>query len=224
MARFDRLTVYQTMLAGGLVPLFYSPDLEVSKRVVAALASGGCRVLEFTNRGDFAHEVFGALVRHCATAHPDMILGVGTVEDPATAALYLQLGANFVVAPSLNAEVARACNRRKVAYMPGCGTVTEIGQAEELGCEVVKLFPAETLGGPDFVKAVLAPRPWTRLMPSGGVSPDETNLHGWFSAGVACVGMGSKLIRADWLKAEDFAAIEALTCEVLKTISRIRTA
>jgi 2-dehydro-3-deoxyphosphogluconate aldolase/(4S)-4-hydroxy-2-oxoglutarate aldolase len=222
MARFDRLTVYQTMMAGGLVPLFYSPDLEVSKQVVAALAAGGCRVLEFTNRGDFAHEVFGELVKHCATAHPEMILGVGTVEDPATAALYMGLGANFVVAPSLNAEVARACNRRKVGYMPGCATVSEIGQAEELGCEVVKLFPAETLGGPDFVKAVLAPRPWTRLMPSGGVSPDEANLKAWFGAGVACVGMGSKLIRADWLKAGDFNAIESLTREVLATIQRVR--
>jgi 2-dehydro-3-deoxyphosphogluconate aldolase/(4S)-4-hydroxy-2-oxoglutarate aldolase len=151
-----------------------------------------------------------------------MILGVGTVEDPAIAALYLQLGANFVVAPSLSAEVARTCNRRKVGYMPGCGTVTEIGQAEELGCEVVKLFPAETLGGPDFVKAVLAPRPWTRLMPSGGVSPDEANLKAWFGAGVACVGMGSKLIRADWLKAGDFAAIESLTREVLATIAKVR--
>jgi 2-dehydro-3-deoxyphosphogluconate aldolase/(4S)-4-hydroxy-2-oxoglutarate aldolase len=222
VARFDRLTVYQTMLAGGLVPLFYSPDLEVSKKVVSALAAGGCRVLEFTNRGDFAHEVFGELVKYCVKAHPEMILGVGTVEDPAIAALYLQLGANFVVAPSLSAEVARTCNRRKVGYMPGCGTVTEIGQAEELGCEVVKLFPAETLGGPDFVKAVLAPRPWTRLMPSGGVSPDEANLKAWFGAGVACVGMGSKLIRADWLKAGDFAAIESLTREVLATIAKVR--
>lgn len=222
MARFDRLTVYQTMMAGGLVPLFYSPDLEVSKQVVGALAAGGCRVLEFTNRGDFAHEVFGELVKYCMKAHPDMILGIGTVEDPAIAALYLQLGANFVVAPSLNAEVARTCNRRKVGYMPGCATVSEIGQAEELGCEVVKLFPAETLGGPDFVKAVLAPRPWTRLMPSGGVSPEESNLKGWFSAGVACVGMGSKLIRADWLKAGDFGAIESLTREVLATIAKVR--
>jgi 2-dehydro-3-deoxyphosphogluconate aldolase/(4S)-4-hydroxy-2-oxoglutarate aldolase len=222
MARFDRLTVYQTMLDGGLVPLFYHADLTVAQQIAHALACGGARVLEFTNRGDFAFEVFGPLLKHCAREHPELIIGVGSVEDAPTAALYLAMGANFVVGPNFNEEVARLCNRRKVPYLPGCGTVSEIAQAEELGVEIVKIFPGESVGGPDFVKAVRGPRPWTRLMPTGGVTPEEDNLRAWFSAGVACVGMGSNLVRKAWVEAGQFAEIEALTRTTLERIRAIR--
>jgi 2-dehydro-3-deoxyphosphogluconate aldolase/(4S)-4-hydroxy-2-oxoglutarate aldolase len=222
MARFDRLTVYRTLLGDGMLPLFYSPDLALVKGVTAALTRGGSRVLEFTNRGDFAIQVFGELVQHCAKNFPDLILGVGSIEDAPTAALYLAHGANFVVGPNFNPEVMRLCNRRKIAYVPGCSSVTEIANAEELGAEIVKFFPADALGGTEFVKAVLGPRPWTRIMPTGGVSPDEANLRSWFEAGVACVGMGSKLIRADWLKAGDFASLENLTRQTRALIQTIR--
>jgi len=223
MARFDRLTVYRTMLDMGFVPLFYHGDLSVAQKVAGALARGGARVLEFTNRGDFAFEAFGPLVKHCAAEHPDLILGVGSVEDAPTAGLYLALGANFVVGPNFNEEVARLCNRRKVAYLPGCGTVTEIARAEEHGVEIVKVFPGESVGGPGFVKAVRGPRPWTRIMPTGGVTPDEDNLRAWFSAGVACVGMGSNLVRKAWIDAGDYAAIEKLTRVTLELIRTIRS-
>jgi 2-dehydro-3-deoxyphosphogluconate aldolase/(4S)-4-hydroxy-2-oxoglutarate aldolase len=186
------------------------------------LAKGGCHLLEFTNRGDFALQTFSELVQAMAKTHPDLIIGIGSVEDAATAALYLAHGANFVVGPHFNEEIARLCNRRKIPYLPGCGSVTEIATAEEWGAEVVKLFPAETLGGPDFVKAVRGPRPWTRIMPTGGVSPDEDNLRAWFAAGVACVGVGGKLIREDSLKSGDFAAIENHAREILARIQRIR--
>lgn len=222
MARFDRLTVYNTILEDGLLPLFYHEQFETALSVVKAVAEGGCRAIEFTNRGDFAIEVFSALVKACANDYPNLILGVGTVEDAPTAALYIAHGANFVVAPNFNAEVARMCNRRKIAYIPGAATVTEIATAEEWGAEFVKLFPGEAVGGSDFVKAVLAPRPWSRLMPSGGVLPDEDNLRGWFQAGVACVGMGSQLIRKAWIQSGDFDAIRDKTRLTLDMIKRVR--
>ena len=221
MARFDRMTVLQTILDDGMVPLFYHADSDTAQKVAAALAQGGARVLEFTNRGDYALQVFSALTKHAAQAFPEMVIGVGTVDDAPTAALFLQHGANFVVGPSFNEEVARLCNRRKVAYLPGCLTLAEIASAEEFGVEIVKLFPGE-VGGPGFVKAVQGPRPWTRIMPTGGVSPDETNLRAWFEAGVAAVGMGSQLVRADWIKAGDYAAITEKTRVALKLIGDIR--
>lgn len=221
MAQFERLAVYNTVLKEGLVPLFYQSDFEIARRVVAALAEGGVRLVEFTNRGDHAIEVFSELVRHALRNHPELILGAGSIDDAPTAALFIAHGANFIVGPTLNPEVARLCNRRKIAYMPGCSTVTEIAQAEELGVEIVKYFPG-SLGGPEFVKAVLGPRPWTRIMPTGGVSADEDNLRAWFSAGVACVGMGSNLVRSDWVKAHDYAAIAAATRAALDLIARVR--
>ena len=222
MARFDRLTVYNTLLADGLVPLFYHADPSVARNVAAALAGGGGHALEFTNRGDFAIDVFSDLVKYGAEAHPDLIIGIGSVDDAPTAALYIAHGANFIVGPTFNVEVARLCNRHKIAYLPGCGSLNEIATAEEWGAEIVKLFPGKTTGGPDFVKAVLAPRPWTSIMPTGGVSPDEDNLRAWFDAGVVCVGMGSKLIRKDWLAAGDYDAIENETRTVLERIRSLR--
>jgi 2-dehydro-3-deoxyphosphogluconate aldolase/(4S)-4-hydroxy-2-oxoglutarate aldolase len=222
MARFDRLTVLNTILADGLVPLFYHSDLATAQKVAGALAAGGGHVLEFTNRGDFAIEVFSPLVKHCAASYPDIIIGVGSVEDAPTAAMYIAHGANFVVGPNFNEEVARLCNRRKIPYMPGCGTVTEIGYAEEWGVEIIKIFPGTAVGGPGFVKDVRGPRPWTRIMPTGGVSPTEENLRAWFEAGAACVGMGSKLVRKDLVQAGDFDAIADTARTTLDLIRTIR--
>ncbi len=222
MARFDRLTVYNTLINNGMVPLFYHADVEVAKQIVAALSKGGSRVLEFTNRGDFAIEVFSALIKHCAVHQPEMIIGVGSVEDAGTAALFAAHGAEFVVGPTFNADLARFCNRRKLAYIPGCGSLNEIATAEEWGAEIVKAFPGSAVGGPGFVQAVLAPRPWSKIMPTGGVTPEEDNLKSWFNAGVACVGMGSQLIRSDWIKQGKFDEIEKLTRETLARINAIR--
>lgn len=223
MARFDRLTVYNTMLKEGMIPLFYNGKLDISTQVVAALAGGGSHILEFTNRGDFAIEVFSELVKYCAKNHPDMIIGVGSVEDAATAALFAAHGANFVVGPTFSEETARFCNRRKLAYIPGCGNLNDIATAEEWGAEIVKAFPGTSIGGPDFVKSVLAPRPWSRIMPTGGVTPEEDNLRKWFDAGVACVGMGSNLIKKEWLDAGNFEAMQQLTSTILERIQVIRT-
>jgi 2-dehydro-3-deoxyphosphogluconate aldolase/(4S)-4-hydroxy-2-oxoglutarate aldolase len=207
------------MARTGLVPLFYHADADVVQQVVKACYDGGARVFEFTNRGDFAHEVFGMVSHYVASELPEMKLGVGSVTDGGTTSLYLQLGADFVVTPVLREDVARVCNRRKVLWSPGCGSLTEIGQAEELGAEIVKVFPGGVLG-PGFVKAVKAPCPWTSLMPTGGVSPD--NLRAWFEAGVTCVGMGSKLITKDLVERKDFAALADQVRETLALIAEIR--
>lgn len=222
MAKYSRLRVVNTMIETGLVPVFYNPDVEVASKLVEALAEAGVRCFEFVNRGDQAHLVFGELVRRFGK-DDNVILGAGSVVDPVAAGQYIQLGANFIVGPVLNPEVAKVCNRRKVAYSPGCGTVSEISAAEELGVEIVKIFPGSQIGGPGFVKAVRGPMPWTYLMPTGGVAPTEENLRGWFEAGVACVGMGSKLVRKDLVAAGDFDSIRDAATETLAIIKKIRS-
>src|SRR3984885_15386050 len=191
MARYSRLKVLNTMIETGMVPVFYHPDFNVARDVAAACLAGGCRLLEFTNRGDHAWEVFNELEKYCARELPEMILGVGSVVDPGTASLYINCGANFVVGPVLSADVARSWNRRKVPYSPGCGSASEISQAEELGCEIVKVFPGSSVGGSEFVKNVLGPMPWTRIMPTGGVDASEESFKKWFGAGIVACGIGS---------------------------------
>jgi 2-dehydro-3-deoxyphosphogluconate aldolase/(4S)-4-hydroxy-2-oxoglutarate aldolase len=222
MARFDRLTVLNTMLDSGLVPIFYHSDLAVAKEIVAACVRGGARLVEFTNRGDRAWNVFTDLAAAFDRTDPPVILGAGTVIDAPTAALYVASGANFIVGPTLNPEVARLCNRRKVAYIPGCGSASEISAAEELGAEIVKIFPGGQLGGPAFVKAVLGPMPWSRLMPTSGVDVTPESVQGWIKAGAACLGIGSNLIRKDLVAAGDYAAIEENVRRVLNWIREAR--
>jgi 2-dehydro-3-deoxyphosphogluconate aldolase/(4S)-4-hydroxy-2-oxoglutarate aldolase len=222
MPQFSRLDVLTTTINLGLVPIFYHGDVGIAKHIVAACAEGGAKVVEFTNRGDFAYHTFTDLSRHVASASPDVILGVGSIVDAPTAAMYIASGANFIVGPTFNPEVARLCNRRKIPYMPGCGSLTEISQAEELGVEIVKVFPGGAVGGPGFVKAVLGPCPWTRLMPTGGVDATEESIRAWFSAGVTCVGIGSALIRNDWVTEGNFAAITEKTRQVLDWIQVAR--
>ncbi len=223
MARFHRYQVFSTMSKTGLVPVFYHPDIEVCKEVVHACYQGGVRVFEFTNRGDFAHEVFSELSKFVNSNFPDLILGIGSVIDAGTSSLYLQSGANFIVSPVLKKEMARVCNRRKVLWIPGCGSLTEISRAEELGAEVVKIFPASSIGGPDFVKAIKGPFPWTNIMPTGGVSLDPENLKGWFNAGVTSVGIGSKLITKEIIANKEFRLLEEKTSQAIQTIQSIKS-
>jgi 2-dehydro-3-deoxyphosphogluconate aldolase/(4S)-4-hydroxy-2-oxoglutarate aldolase len=222
VARIDRLTVLNAVVESGLVPVFYNRDVEVVKQIVAACARGGARLVEFTNRGEQAWNVFTQLAEWADGAHPEMILGVGTVIDAPTAALYIASGANFVVGPILNPEIARLCNRRKIAYMPGCGSASEISEAEELGVEIVKVFPGAEVGGPGFVKAVLAPMPWTRIMPTGGVAASEDSIRAWFQAGVTAVGIGSSLITKQLVAKGDFDGIANQVVQVLDWIREAR--
>jgi 2-dehydro-3-deoxyphosphogluconate aldolase/(4S)-4-hydroxy-2-oxoglutarate aldolase len=222
MAKYTRIEVTQMMKNNGMVPVFFHQDIEVCKKVLKACYDGGSRVFEFTNRGDRAHIVFQELITWAEKETPGMILGVGSVVDAGTTSLYIQLGANFVVSPVLNPDMAKVCNRRKIAWSPGCGSLTEISHAEELGAEVIKIFPGSQVGGPGFVKAVLGPCPWTSIMPTGGVSPDRENLTAWFNAGVHCVGMGSKLMVKDKDGQFDYEAIKLKTREAISIITSLR--
>jgi 2-dehydro-3-deoxyphosphogluconate aldolase / (4S)-4-hydroxy-2-oxoglutarate aldolase len=222
MARFTRLEVLNRMIDIGVVPVFYNDDVEAAKRIVAACSEGGAKLVEFTNRGDLAFHVFAELVRHFAKADPTVILGVGSVVDAPTAALYISSGANFVVGPILNPEVARLCNRRKIAYSPGCGSASEISEAEELGVEICKVFPGAEVGGPAFVKAILGPMPWTRIMPTGGVQATEESVTAWVKAGVACLGMGSDLVHKDLVASGDFAGISSRVSQVISWVQKAR--
>ena len=222
MARFDRLTVLNKMVELGLVPVFYNADVNVAAKIVAACAAGGATVVEFTNRGDFAPQVFLELSKHFAKADPKIILGVGSIVDAPTAAMYIAYGANFVVGPNFNPEVARLCNRRKIAYSPGCGSATEIAEAEELGVEIVKVFPGKSVGGPDFVKSVLGPCPWTRMMPTGGVDATQESINAWFKAGVTCVGIGSQLITKQFVAEGNFEGLAQKAAQVLQWIREAR--
>ncbi len=222
MARYTRMQTLNCMIETGLVPVFNHADAEIVCAVAKACAAGGARVIEFTNRSDHAHEVFALLEKFCAKELPQMITGVGSIVDPGAAALYLNSGANFVVGPTTNPEVARMCNRRKIPYMPGCGTATEISAAEELGCEIVKVFPGKEVGGPSFVKAVRGPCPWVSIMPTGGVEPEEASLRGWFEAGIVCAGIGSNLITKDLLAKKDYDGIAARVAQTIKLIAQVR--
>jgi len=221
MAQFTRIEVAQTMKESGMVPLFFHSDVSVAKKVLKACYDGGARLMEFTNRGDFAFEVFTALTKYAVKELPGMIMGVGSVTDAAAASAYMLNGANFVVTPVFREDIAIVCNRRKVLWSPGCGSLTEIAKAEEMGAEIVKLFPGSTYG-PSFVKGVLAPQPWTSIMPTGGVSPTEENLKSWFEAGVTCVGMGSKLMAKHTDGSFDYNKIEQQTKKTLLLISSFR--
>ena len=214
MARFNKLAVMAKMEEAPMVPVFYHKDIETACKVVKACYDGGVRCFEFTNRGDFAHEVFESVVKFAAKECPEMAVGVGSVVEPGTASLYMQLGACFVVGPLFNAEVARVCNRRQVPYIPGCGSVSEVGSAQEAGCEVCKVFPGDVLGT-KFVKGLKAPMPWSKIMVTGGVEPTEENLKGWFGAGADYVGMGSKLFPKDIVKAQNWSYISEKCREAL---------
>ena len=221
MARFDKLTVLNKIYSTGIVPVFYHADSEVAKQVVKACYEGGIRAFEFTNRGDFAHEVFAEVVKFAAKECPEMAVGVGSIVDAPTASLYIQLGACFVVGPLFNPDVAKVCNRRLVPYTPGCGSISEVGMAQEAGCDLCKVFPGDVLG-PAFVKGLKAPMPWSQIMVTGGVKPTKENLEGWFKAGVTCVGMGSNLFPKEAVAAKDWAAVTALCRDALAIIREVK--
>jgi 2-dehydro-3-deoxyphosphogluconate aldolase/(4S)-4-hydroxy-2-oxoglutarate aldolase len=218
MAQFTRYEVLTEIYKSSMIPLFYNDDIEISKKIVQACYQGGARLLEFTHRGDFAHEVFRELISFANHSLPGMILGVGSVSDAASASYYLMNGANFIITPVYREDIAILCNRRKVLWSPGCGSLTEIAKAEEMGADLVKLFPGN-IYGPEFVKAVKGPQPWTHIMPTGGVTTEETNLKSWFDAGVSCVGLGSKLITKEII---DNQAYEELAKRVEKTLQLIQ--
>ena len=190
----QRDEIVARLAAQRALPLFTCSDAEAGMKVLGALDAAGLRIVEFTNRTPAALDVFAEMVSRAAVVHPGMILGAGTILDVAQAKAFHAAGAAFLVAPHLDDEVGKWCAGRDLAWCPGTGTVTEMIRADRLGAAVIKVFPADALGGPAFLKAVRGPCPHLRLMPSSGVSTELKNLAGWFAAGAHCVGIGSQLI------------------------------
>jgi 2-dehydro-3-deoxyphosphogluconate aldolase/(4S)-4-hydroxy-2-oxoglutarate aldolase len=221
MARYRRLDTLILARETGIIPLFYHEDFDTAEGVITACVRGGARLVEFTNRGDFAVQQFAALETYARGNLPDLILGAGSVLDAPTAALYISFGANFIVSPCFSEEVARLCNKRRIPYIPGCATIMEIQQAEEFGCEIIKIFPGESVG-PKFIKAVKGPMPATVFMPTGGVSPEMESLSEWFGAGASIVGIGSQLISKDLLSKKDFSAIEEKIRQCVAAVRELR--
>lgn len=222
MARYSRIEVAVRMRETGIIPVFYNKDSGICRNVIKACYEGGVRVFEFTNRGDYAHELFSELNKWTENDFPDLIMGVGSVTDSGTSSLYIQLGANFIVSPILNPNMAKVCNRRKILWCPGCASLSEISYAEELGAEIVKIFPGSSVGGPAFVKAVKGPCPWTSIMPTGGVEPTMDNLKEWFSSGVTCVGIGSKLISGEMIQKEEWGLLTTKVGEAVNIVRSLR--
>lgn len=200
---------YKAVEASKIVPVFYNGDVEVAKNVIRACYEGGIRSFEFANRGPKALEVFKAVVPFVKAECPGMLLGVGSISDPASARRFISAGAAFVVGPQFVPAVCRVCRFRGIAYVPGCGTVSEVGRAQRAGCSLCKVFPGDVLG-PKFVKGLMAPMPWSRVMVTGGVKPEKENLDAWFGAGAVCVGMGSNLFPKDAIAAADWSRIADL--------------
>ena len=221
MAQYSRIQVINKMMELRMVPLFYHSDFQVAKNILQACYNGGARLIEFTNRADFAIEVFSKLIKFASKELPGMIVGIGSVTDSAAASQYMLLGANFVVTPVLREDIAIVCNRRKVLWIPGCGSLSEIAKAEEMGCEFIKLFPGNVYG-PDFIKSVKAPQPWSSIMPTGGVSIEKSNLLGWFKGGADCVGLGSQLISKEVLINQDFKKLEKNVLDTIQFIQKIK--
>ena len=220
MSKFKRLAVYQKFIDYPVVPLLYHEDAAEAKEILMACYRAGIRVFEFTNRGDFAHETFAELSKFAKLNCPDLALGIGTILDAGTASLYIQLGADFIVTPNLVEELAKVCNRRKIAWIPGIATMTEASKAEELGAEFIKIFPGNVLG-PEFIKAMKAPMPWTNIMATGGVEPNEESISKWIKAGATCVGLGSQLFPKEIIQEKNWDKLEKTIAEVLKIAQKI---
>jgi 2-dehydro-3-deoxyphosphogluconate aldolase/(4S)-4-hydroxy-2-oxoglutarate aldolase len=211
----DKFKISETITKPGMVPVFYHENLETCKKVIKACYNGGLRVFEYTNRGEKAAENFPLLKQFISESCEGMLLGIGSVINGEQTEQFISLGADFIVSPILEEEVAETCNEKDMYWIPGCATLSEIAKAEKLGADIIKVFPGNVLG-PGFVKAVKGPMKWLKLMPTGGVTPEKENLSAWFGAGVVCVGMGSQLLNKESIKDTD-----SLTKKVSETIELI---
>ena len=218
MARKSVFTVSRDIIDGGLIPVFYNGNVEAAINIVKACYDGGAKTVEFTNRGAHAYDVFNDLSAFQQENLPGVHLGAGTIMDLATAAQYINAGAAFIVSPTFSIDVARVCNRRRILYIPGCQTPTEISTAEEAGCNLVKLFPANVLT-PNFIKALMGPMPQTQLIPSGGVKVEHENIAAWIGSGAVALNIGSELIRKDLVESGKF---DVITENVKQCITWIR--
>jgi 2-dehydro-3-deoxyphosphogluconate aldolase/(4S)-4-hydroxy-2-oxoglutarate aldolase len=216
------MRVLTALYETGFIPILYHRDLEVAMRGVDGVVEGGSRAFEYTNRGEGALRTFEEIVRRCRQRYPQLIVGAGSIHDPHVGAHFISAGADFIVSPLWSRDLAKLCNGHKVAHIPGAGSVTEIADAEAHGIDLVKLFPAGSLGGPSFIKAILGPRPWTSIVPTSGVAPEEKNVKDWIAAGAACLGMGTTLWDLAALERGHDPALPGRVRDVLRWIGEAR--
>jgi len=223
MKRISKEEINNIIIGIGMVPLFYFGDWGKAVKATKAVYDGGCRVIEFTNRGEMALDVFKKIVELQKNEYPEMVIGVGSIIDALSAVNFIKEGADFIVGPTFDKEVAEICNKKDILYIPGASTPTEIANSYKSGSEIIKIFPASSLGGPGFIKAILGPMPWLKLMVTGGVKADQDEIKKWFEAGVVCVGLGSDLINKSIIEKEKFNIITDKVAKILKAIDIIRS-
>ncbi|MCC6288014.1 MAG: bifunctional 4-hydroxy-2-oxoglutarate aldolase/2-dehydro-3-deoxy-phosphogluconate aldolase [Chitinophagaceae bacterium] len=206
----------------GFMPLFTHTDVTVCKNVLKASYDAGVRLFEFTNRNENSFDIFIELRKYCSGSLPGMILGIGTIKNGQQAEQFIHAGADFLISPLINQEIHEVSSKHKKLWMPGCATPSEIGMAENLGINIVKIFPAKQLGGPSFIKAVKAVFPNIQFMTTGGVEPTQEDITAWFKSGAAAVGIGSQLFPADWLDSGQFDKVTAHVKGIIEYINKAR--
>lgn len=215
--------IIQQVKKEGLLPLFYHDDSHTCIGVTKALYEAGVRCIEFTNRGAQALQNFKQLVKQRDAEMKDLLLATGTIKTADHAKQFIDAGADFLISPFFDHAVCDEAYMQKMFWIPGCMTPSEIHVAEQAGCNMIKLFPGNTLG-PGFVEAILPLFPDLDFVVTGGVDTTEENIKAWFKAGVAGVGMGSKLISKDVLQKKNYDGLKAKTKEVISIIQKIKTA
>jgi len=206
----------------GVLPLFYCDDVEQSVRIMTALADGGARAIEFTDRGPNARRVFAEMAAQAAVWPSSILLGAGSIRDPYAADWFIASGARFIVGPTFDPDVATLCNLRRVPYLPGCATPTEIVTAEKSGVEFVKVFPGDVLG-PAFVRAIRGPLPEAQVVVTGGVAATEASVRDWISAGAVALGFGSGLVSKAFTSGADPAPLTHTVAELIRWVARARS-
>ncbi|WP_428330905.1 bifunctional 4-hydroxy-2-oxoglutarate aldolase/2-dehydro-3-deoxy-phosphogluconate aldolase [Mucilaginibacter sp.] len=212
--------VLDSIITQGMLPLFFYEDAEVSLQIALTLYKAGIRVIEYTNRGKQALDNFKVLIKARKKEMPDMYIGIGTIKNVSEAEAFIDAGADFIVAPIINPEVAKATHKHKLLWIPGCMTPTEIYAAQKNGAVLVKIFPANIVG-PAFVSSVKELFPGLLFMPTGGVELNGKNISSWFHAGVCAVGIGSKLISRDVL---DKKLYEQLYTDTVRALELVKAA
>ena len=222
MKQYSKEKVYEVLTAQGVLPMFCHEDIYVCKSLLQAVYDAGARVVEFTNRKPNSLEVFNTLKKYADKKMPGLLLGAGTVMNVKEAKAFAKLDAGFIISPVIDKGVAKFCKEEKIFWCPGAATLTEIVHAQDLGAGLVKLVPAVQLGGPEFVKAVMAPCPWIKIMPTGGVNMEAENLLAWFQSGVKCVGIGSQLFSKDIIENGKYDLVTMQLSQMLQTVKAIR--
>ena len=212
-----RSEVVRRIEATGVVAVVRLTDPGVGEQVARALISGGVDAIEITMTVPRAAELIATLVG----AMPSALIGAGTVTDPDTARTVIDAGARFVVSPVFRPRVIDACHERGVPSMPGCFSPTEILAAWEQGADIIKIFPATSLG-PSFIKDLRGPFPSIKVMPTGGVS--QQNAADWIRAGAVAIGVGSALVDTKAVEARRFDEITGKAKSFVDAVRGARSA